>query len=104
MKIQIEPTSNNVFIETFEEKITKSGIIIPDSANGTQPIKGVVLAVGPGKLDKEGNRIKMSVKAGDEIIFKKFGPDEIEIDDKKYLVGSEDDIIAVIKYIQDNAK
>lgn len=96
--MNIKPLSNHVFIEPIEEeKTTKSGIFIPETAEKEKPIKGKVLAVGPGKVDEGGNRIPMSVKVGDIVLFKKYGPDEIEISGKKYLVGDEDDILAIIE-------
>ncbi len=95
--MNFKPLSNRVFLEPMEEeKITKSGIVLPDSAEKEKPIKGKVLATGPGKLNEKGERIAMSVKVGDMVLFKKYGPDEIEIDGKKYLVGDEDDILAII--------
>ncbi len=96
--MNFKPLSNHLFLEAFEEeKVTKSGIVLPDSAEKEKPIKGKVLAVGPGKLNEKGERIPMSVKVGDMVIFKKYGPDEIEMDGKKYLVGDEDDILAIIE-------
>ena len=96
--MNFKPLSNHVFLETFEEeKTTKSGIVLPDNAEKEKPIKGKVFAVGPGKM-KDGGMIQpMSVKVGDVVLFKKYGPDEIEMDGKKYLVGDEDDILAVIE-------
>ncbi len=95
--MNFKPLSNRVFIEPVEEdKMTKSGIMLPDNAEKEKPIKGKVLATGPGKVNEKGERIPMSVKVGDMILFKKYGPDEIEIDGKKYLVGDEDDILAII--------
>ena len=94
----IKPISNHIFLEPVEgEKVTKSGIVIPDTADKERPIKGKVLAAGPGKRDEKGNIIPMSVKEGDMVLFRKYGPDEIEIDDKKYLVASEDDVLAIIE-------
>jgi len=96
--MNIKPLSNHVFLEPVEEeKTTKSGIFIPDTAEKEKPIKGKILAVGPGKADDNGNIIPMSVKIGDMVLFKKYGPDEIEISGKKYLVGDEDDILAIIE-------
>ncbi|MBI3589553.1 MAG: co-chaperone GroES [Candidatus Liptonbacteria bacterium] len=93
-----KPLSNHVFLEPIEEdKTTKSGIVIPDTADKEKPMKGKVLAIGPGKLNDKGERAPMSVKVGDVVLFKKYGPDEIEIDGKKYLVGDEDDILAIIE-------
>lgn len=95
--MEFKPLSNHVFIEPLEEeKTTKSGIVLPDTAEKEKPIKGKVLAVGPGKFNEKGERVPLSVKVGDTVLFKKYGPDEIEIDDKKYLVGDEDDILAII--------
>ena len=96
--MNIKPLSNHLFIEAVEEeKITKSGILLPENAEKEKPIKGKIVAVGAGKMNEKGERIPMSVKVNDIVLFKKYGPDEIEIDGKKYLVGSEDDILAVIE-------
>ena len=93
----LKPLSNHVFIEPLEEeKTTKSGIVIPDTVK-EKPMKGKVMAVGPGKYNEDGELIPMSVKVGDIVLFKKYGPDEIEIDGKKYLVGDEEDILAIIE-------
>lgn len=97
-QMQFKPLSNHVFIEPIDEdKKTKSGIVIPDTAEKEKPVKGKVLAVGPGKRSDKGDLVPMSVKVGDVVLFKKYGPDEIEINDKKYLVGDEDDILAIIE-------
>ena len=97
MKLNFKPLNDRLFIEPVaEEKITKSGIVLPESAEKERPIKGVVVATGPGRLDEKGKRVKMSVKVGDTVLFKKYGPDEIQVDGKKYLVGEESDILAII--------
>jgi chaperonin GroES len=96
--MEFKPLSNHVFLEPMEEeKTTKSGIVIPDTAEKEKPMKGRVLAVGPGKVRENGVVQPMSVKIGDTVLFKKYGPDEIEMDGKKYLVGDEDDILAIIQ-------
>ncbi len=96
--MNIKPLSNHIFLEPIEEeKTTKSGIVLPETAEKEKPIKGRIVAVGPGKLNDKGQRIPMSVKVGNLVLFKKYGPDEIEIDDKKYLVGDEDDILAILE-------
>jgi chaperonin GroES len=96
--MNFKPLSNHVFLEPLEEeKTTKSGIVIPETAEKEKPIKGKVLAVGPGKLNEKGERVPMSVKVGDTVLFKKYGPDEIELEGKKYLVGDEEDILAIIE-------
>lgn len=96
--MNFKPLSNRVFIEPLEEEQkTKSGIVIPDTADKEKPVRGKILAIGPGKLNDKGERTPMSVKVGDTVLFKKYGPDEIEIDGKKYLVGDEEDILAIIE-------
>ncbi|MDP3729610.1 MAG: co-chaperone GroES [bacterium] len=96
--MNIQPLNDRIFLEAVdEEKKTKSGIVLPDTAEKEKPIRGKVVAVGPGKLDDKGNRIPLSVKVGDLVLFKKYGPDEIEVDGKKYLVGEEADILGIVK-------
>ena len=96
--MNFKPLSNHLFLEPLEEeKTTKSGIVLPDTAEKERPVRGKVLAIGPGKLNDKGERVMMSVKVGDIVLFKKYGPDEIEIEGKKYLVGDEDDILAIIE-------
>lgn len=96
--MNIKPLSNHLFIEAVEEeKITKSGILLPENVEKEKPIKGKIIAIGNGKINEKGERIPMSVKVGDIVLFKKYGPDEIEIDGKKYLVGDEDDILAILE-------
>lgn len=86
-----------MFIEPLtEEAVTKSGIVLPDTAEKEKPMQGKIVAVGPGKLNDKGERLPMSVKIGDRVLFKKYGPDEIEVEKKKYLVGDEDDILAIL--------
>ena len=101
MEIRIEnikPLSDHVFIEPVEEETTTdSGIVIPDTADKERPMKGKVIAVGAGKRDDDGKLIPMSVKVGDMVLFKKYGPDELEVDGKTYLVGEESDILAIIE-------
>lgn len=77
--------------------MTKSGIVLPETVSKEKPMKGRVAATGPGKKSKTGEIIPMSVKVGDTVLFKKYGPDEIEMDGKKYLVGDEDDILAILE-------
>ncbi len=93
----LTPLSNRVILEPFEEeKVTKSGIVIPESSGKERPVRGTVIAVGPGKMNEKGERTPMSVKPGDSVLFKKYGPDEVELEGKKYLVADEDDIVAVV--------
>lgn len=96
--MNIKPLSDHLFLEaTEEEKITKGGIVLPDTAEKERPIKGRVVAVGPGRKNEKGELIPMSVKEGDIVLFKKYGPDEVEIGDRKYLVAEEREILAIIE-------
>ncbi|TSC89148.1 MAG: chaperonin GroES [Parcubacteria group bacterium Gr01-1014_3] len=96
--INLKPLSNHIFLEPLvEDKKTKSGIVLPDTAEKEKPMVGTVVAVGPGKTKENGEIIAMTVKIGDKVLFKKYGPDEIEVDGKKYLVAEETDILAIIE-------
>ncbi|KKU94262.1 MAG: 10 kDa chaperonin [Candidatus Jorgensenbacteria bacterium GW2011_GWA1_48_13] len=96
--MNLKPLSNHLFIEAIEEeKMSKSGIVLPDTAEKEKPVKGKIVAAGPGKLNEKGERMPMAVKVGDVVLFKKYGPDEFELDGKKYLVGDEDGILAIIE-------
>jgi chaperonin GroES len=92
----LKPLSNRLFIEPLAvETKTKSGIVLPENSSGEKPMMGKVIATGPGKT-VDGNLIAMTVKIGDTVLFKKYGPDEIEIEGKKFLVGDEDDVLAIL--------
>ena len=80
-----------------EDEVTKGGIVIPETAREERAVKGKVIAVGPGKLNEKGERIPLTIKEGQTVIFKKYAPDEIKIDDKEYYFVREDDILAVIE-------
>jgi len=95
--MNFKPLSNRIFVEVQEEeKITKSGIVLPDTAEKEGLKTGRVVAAGEGKRSDKGEIMAMSVKVGDMVLFKKYGPDEVEIDGKKYLVGDEDDVLAIL--------
>lgn len=97
----IKPLHNNVLIEPLSEEEkgskTKSGIFIPETVDKERPDQGKVAEVGPGKRDKDGNIIPMSVKKGQKVMFSKYGPEELKVGDKKYYIISEDNILAVIE-------
>ncbi len=96
MKKTIKPLSDHILLETIEEK-TDSGIILPESVEKEKPEQGRVVAVGPGKLDEHGKRVPLEVKKGDMVLFKKYGPDEVKIGEKEYLIAKEEDILAIIE-------
>jgi len=96
--MKLKPLSDRVIIEPLtEEKKSKGGIILPDTVSKERPEKGRVIAVGPGKMLESGKRETPSVKKGDIVIFTKYGPNEIKIDDKEYLIAKEEDILAILE-------
>ncbi len=96
--MKLKPLFNNVILKVASrEEVTKSGIVLPDTINKEKPEKAEVIAVGEGKVLDNGEVAKMSVKVGDQVVFKKYSPDEIKIDGEDYLVLSENDIIAIIQ-------
>lgn len=92
----IKPLSDHILLEPLREEKKKGGIILPDTVDKERPEKAKVIAVGPGKINKEGERVAVEVKKGQIVLFKKYGPDEIKVDDKEYLIAREEDILAVI--------
>jgi chaperonin GroES len=94
--MNIHPLADRVLVDPKTEKEKrKGGIVIPDTAKD-KPQEGKVIAVGAGALDAEGNRIPPELKKGDRVLFKKYSGTEIDIDDHKYLIMSESDILATI--------
>lgn len=94
----LRPLADKVVIKPHkEEEKTKSGIVLPATAEKEKPEQGEVIAVGPGKTNEQGTLIPMSVKVGDKVLFTQYGPQEVKLDSEKYLVISESDILAVIE-------
>ena len=95
----LEPLHDHLIVKPSDdtEETSKAGIILPDTVDKERPEKGEVIAAGPGKLLDNGQRAPMSVKVGDHVVFKKYSPDEVKIDDVEYLVIAESDVLAVIK-------
>ena len=85
--MSIKPLSDHILLEPVRE----------DTVDKERPEKGRIVAVGPGKLDKDGKRMPMEVKKGQVVLFKKYGPDEIKVDQKEYLIAREEDILAVLE-------
>ena len=97
MEMKIKPLSDRiVVIRVEEEKKTKGGILIPDTAK-EKPQEGKVIAVGPGKVNEKGERLPMDVKKGNRVLFGKFAGNEIKIDGVEHLIMREDDILGIVK-------
>ena len=99
--VKIKPLADRVLIESLSDeeksKKTKSGIIIPDTAEKEKPQEGRVVAVGEGKTLENGKVVSLLVKKGDRVLFSKYGPSEIKVDGKEYLIAKEEDILAIIE-------
>jgi len=98
-KIKFQPLGDRILIkpQDMEDKKSPGGIIIPDTAQKEKPEHGTVVAVGPGKVGDDNERIAMSVKVGDTVMFSKYGYDELKIDGEEYYIVSESNILGVIK-------
>lgn len=96
--MQIKPLSDHVLIEPIkEDEKSRGGILLPETASKERSEQGKIIATGPGRTTPEGKMIPMTLKPGDKVIFTKYGPNEIKIDNKEYLIASESDILAVIE-------
>lgn len=80
----------------MKEEVKKGGIILPDTAQKERPEQGKVIATGPGRYE-DGTLIEVSVKKGDVVLFTKYGPNEIKVDEKEYLIAEEKDILAIVE-------
>jgi len=95
---KLKPTSDHIVVKAIAEEIkSKSGIVIPETASKERPMKGEVVAVGPGKVLENGTVRKIEVKVGDKVLFTKYGPTEVKVDGEELLVLNESDVLAVIE-------
>src|SRR5687768_16178712 len=96
-KVAIKPLEDRIVVQANEaETTTASGIVIPDTAK-EKPQEGTVLAVGPGRVDDNGNRVPVDVKVGDTVLYSKYGGTEVKYAGEEYLVLSARDVLAVIE-------
>ncbi|HOK07148.1 MAG TPA: co-chaperone GroES [Syntrophales bacterium] len=95
--MKVKPLHDQVLLKRVggDEK-TPGGIIIPDTAK-EKPQQGEIVAVGPGRTDREGKRIPMEVKEGDRVLFGRYAGTELKIDGEEYLMMREDDILGVLE-------
>lgn len=97
--LKLRPVGEYILVKPLEEEEkTASGLIVQTSGKGERPQKGEIIALGTGKKDENGKLIKFSegMEEGIKVIFKKYSPEEIEIDGEKYLLMKEGDILAVL--------
>jgi chaperonin GroES len=96
--MNIKPLSDHILIEPIKgNEKTESGIFLPGNAQKEKPEQGLVVAVGQGRKTDDGKIVPVSVKAGDKVLFTKYGPHEIKMGNKEYLIASESDILAIIE-------
>ena len=97
MTVSIKPLEDRIVIKQVEaEQTTASGLVIPDTAK-EKPQEGEVMAVGPGRIDDNGNRVPLDVAVGDKVIYSKYGGTEVKVEGKDYLVLTARDVLAKIK-------
>ena len=95
--MKLQPLNDRLLIKRLEsEEKTAGGLYIPDTAK-EKPSKGQVVAVGPGKVDDNGNRIALTVKKGDMVLFNKYAGTEVKLDGIAHLVMREEDVLAIIE-------
>ncbi len=94
--MKLKPLEDRVVVKPIEaEEVTKSGIVLPDTAK-EKPQEGEVIAVGPGRFEN-GQRVPMEVKVGQRVIYSKYGGTEVKLDGEEYLILSEKDILAIVE-------
>src|SRR5919206_1869726 len=95
--VTIKPLEDRIVIQQVEaEQTTASGLVIPDTAK-EKPQEGEVVAVGPGRIDDNGNRVPLDVQVGDKVLYSKYGGTEVKVGGEDYLVLSARDVLAVIE-------
>jgi len=96
--MNIKPLGDNIVVKALEEKeVTASGIVLPDTVDKEKKAEGEVVAIGPGKLLDNGSRAQMEVMVGQFILFKKWGGDDVKIDNKEYKIISQSDVMAILE-------
>jgi chaperonin GroES len=94
--MNVKPLADRIILLPLEaEQKTAGGIIIPDAAK-EKPQKGEIVAVGPGKIADSGQKIEMSLKNGDKVLYGKYSGTEVSIDGKDYLIMKESDVLAIL--------
>lgn len=97
MTLNIKPLGDRVVVEPLEkEDTTPSGLVLPETAK-EKPQEGRVLAAGPGRTNDDGTRVAMDVQVGDRVLYARYAGTECKLNDKKYLILGEKDILAIIQ-------
>jgi chaperonin GroES len=97
VSVSIKPLEDRIVVKASEaEQTTASGLVIPDTAK-EKPQEGEVLAVGPGRVDDNGNRVPVDVTVGDKVIYSKYGGTEVKYGGEDLLILSARDVLAVVE-------
>ena len=97
MALNLKPLADRLVVEPIErDEVTASGIYVPETAK-EKPQQGIILAVGAGKKDDDGDRIPMDVEEGQRVLYAKYAGTEVKIDGKKLLILRESDILAIVE-------
>ena len=97
MSVNIKPLEDRIVVQAVEaETTTASGLVIPDTAK-EKPQEGEVKAIGPGRIDDNGNRVPLDVKVGDKVIYSKYGGTEVKYAGEEYLILSARDVLAIVE-------
>ena len=97
MVLKLKPLADRLVVEpTAQEEMTASGIYVPETAK-EKPQKGKVVVVGPGRKDDDGKRIAMDVAEGDGVLYARYAGTEVKLEDKKYLILKESDVLAILE-------
>jgi len=95
VKIKIKPLGNKIVVQRSKAQTSKGGILLPDSAQ-ERPREGIVIAMGPGKVDEDGQKISMSLNVGDRVLFTSYAGTEVKQDEEEYLILSEEDVLGIL--------
>ena len=94
---KVQPLADRILLKRTEaEEQMRGGIIIPDTAR-EKPLEAEVVAVGPGKLDKDGKRVAVGVKVGDRVLIGRYAGTDVEIDDEEVAIVNEDDVLGILQ-------
>jgi chaperonin GroES len=97
MALKLRPLADRLVVEPTErEDVTASGIYVPETAM-EKPQEGTVVAAGPGRRDEDGKYIPMDVQVGDRVLYARYGGSEVKLEDKKYLILKESDVLAILE-------
>ncbi len=97
MSINLKPLGDRLVVQPQErEQTTSSGLVLPETA-AEKPQQGTIIAAGPGRRDDDGNRVPLDVAVGDIVLYAKYGGTEVKINNEKYLILKEADVLAIVE-------